>query len=321
MVILSDLIQRDQWEREVLQASIRKSVFWQSGIIQNDATLSKLMKAGVGSKFEFDYYKDLLDNEGRISDDSGTIAGTDGITTGTDIAVGNYRNRSWGARNITSSLSSTGDPMTAIAGRVGAYWARQMDFTAMAIVTGLEADNIANNASDFVNDQSATAVDINMIIDTVQTAGDAKDGLNSMICHSAIQSALKKAGVTDRIYDVNTGEFLYESLSGVRLVVTDSVPLVGGVYTSYIVGGGLIGAGDGAPKRPSEVDYVAGIGNGAGEESLWSRKEFCLHPYGFSFTGAPASTSPTNAEFEAAAAWTRNVERKRVNLAILKSLA
>ena len=120
MVVLSDLIQRDQYAREVLRASIRKSVFWQSGLIVNDAELTKMMNADIGAVFEFDYFNDLADNEGRISDDSNTIATTDDITTGTDRAVGNYRNRSWGSKNITKNLSATGDPLEAIAGRVGA---------------------------------------------------------------------------------------------------------------------------------------------------------------------------------------------------------
>jgi len=319
MVVLADLIQRDQWAREVLKASIRKSVFWMSGLIVNDADLTKMMLANVGKVFEFDYFSDLADNEGRISDDSNTVATTDKIGTGTDKAVANFRNRSWGSKNITANLSTTGDPLVAIAGRVGAYWARQMDFTCIAIVKGVIADNIANDASDMVNDQSAAVTDINMILDTVQTAGDAQDMLGVMICHSAVRNKLQKDGVTDKIYDVNSGAFLYEALAGRRLVITDSVETAGGVYTSYIIGQGVIGYGEGQPKRATEVDYVAGTGNGAGEETLWSRKNFCLHPYGFSFTATPASTSPTNAEFEAASSWTRNVDRKRVAFAALKS--
>ncbi len=318
MVVLSDLIQRVQWNREVLLASIRKSVFWNSGLIVNDTNLTSKMQANVGSQFEFDYFLDLVDNEGRISDDSTTVAGTDGIDTATDKAIANYRNRSWGSRNITANLSSTGDPLTAIAGRVGAYWARQMDLTAMAAVTGVIADNVANDASDMVNDQSGVAIDINMILDTVQTAGDAQDGLGVMICHSAIQNALQKEGVTDKIYSDN-GTFLYETLAGRRLVITDSVDTDGTDYTSYIIGGGVFGYGEGSPKRPSETEYTAGIGNGAGQETLWSRKNFCLHPYGFSFVGTPASTSPTNTEFKTATSWDRNVERKRVKFAALIS--
>jgi hypothetical protein len=321
MVVLADLIQRDQYDREVLRQSLRKSVLWNSGLIVKDANLTKLMKSNIGSTFEFDYFLDLADNEGRISDDSNTLAPTDGINTGIDVAVANYRNRSWGARNITANLSHTGDPMMAIASRVGAYWGRQMDFTTLSIIKGIVADNVANDASDMVNDQSGTAVDINMILDTQQTAGDAQDMFGVMICHSAVRTKLKKDGVTDRIYDPQTGKFLYEALGGLRLVITDAVDSpAAGNYTSYVIGGSMIGHGVGKPKRAHEVEWNAAIGNGAGQETLWERRNFCLHPYGFSFQkAAMASLSPTNAEFEQAANWDRTAERKRIPFAALIS--
>ncbi|RKY53931.1 MAG: hypothetical protein DRP93_05810, partial [Candidatus Neomarinimicrobiota bacterium] len=279
MVVLADLIQRTQYSREVLLASIRKSVLWQSGIIVPDGELSRLMLAGVGSVFQFDYFLDLTDNEGRISDDSNTSASTDSIGTGTDQAIGNYRNRSWGAKNITANLSQTGDPLVAIAGRVGAYWARQMDFTMISIGNGIIASNVANDASDMVNNQTGVAIDINMILDTQQTAGDFQDYFKVMICHSAVRNKLKQDGVTDKIYDVNTGEFLYEALGGLRLVITDSVPAgtsipggAAGDYLSYVVGGSFLGYGEGAPKRAHEIEYEAATGNGAGQETLWERK-------------------------------------------------
>jgi len=327
MVHLSDLIQRTAYSREVLLASIRKSVLWASGIIVPDAELTSLMQAGIGSTFQFDYFLDLADNEGRISDDSDTNATTDSIGTGTDQATGSYRNRSWGAKNIIANLSSTGDPLVAIAGRVGAYWGRQMDFTMIAIANGIIASNAANDASDMINNQTGVTIDINMILDTQQTAGDAQDFFKAMICHSAVRNKLKKDGVTDKIYDVNTGEFLYEALGGLRLVITDNVPAgtlipggSAGDYLSYVIGGSFMGYGEGSPKRAHEISYTAATGNGAGQETLWERKDFCIHPYGFSFTNAAVvSTSPTNAEFEDASNWTRNVERKRIPFAALIS--
>lgn len=317
-VVLTDLIQNEQYAREVLRESIRKSVFWQSGVIVPDAELSVKLNADVGSVFKFDYFNDLADNEARISDDSDTVAGVDNIGTGTDQAVGNYRNRSWGSKNITANLSATGDPLPVIAGRVGAYWARQYDFTVLSAVKGLIADNVANDASDMVNDQTGVAITSQMINDTKQTAGDAKDMFAVMICHSAIQNKLENDGITNKVYDAD-GNLLYEEFAGLRLVINDNVdsPSAGN-YTSYIVGAGMFGWGDGAAKRPDEVEYIAGTGNGAGQENLWSRRNFSLHPYGFSFTNASvAGESPTNAEFELAANWTRNIERKRVPFAAL----
>jgi len=328
MVVLTDLVQREQFAREVLRASIRKSVLFNSGVLVSDAELTRLMNANVGSTFMFDYFNDLADNEARISDDSPVEAATDGISTASDRAVGNYRNRSWGARNITANLSSTGDPIMAIASRVGAYWARQIDYTTISVVNGIIADNMANDGSDMVHNLSGTPIDINAILDAKQTAGDRQDGFAALICHSAILTSLKKQGVTDQIYDAQ-GNLLYESFAGLRIIVTDSVPTgtnipngAAGDYLSYIVGGGMMGYGEGTPKRANEVFYQPATGNGAGEESLWSRKNFCIHPYGFSFTSANvASTSPTNNEYEMADNWTRNVERKRVPFAALISTA
>jgi hypothetical protein len=326
MVILSDLIQREAFAREILLSSIRKSVMWESGIITPDTKLTELMNANIGSVFQFDYFLDLADNEGRISDDSSNQAGTDGIGTGTDQAVGNYRNRSWGERNITASLSATGSALTTIAGRIGAYWGRQMDFSTIAIVNGIIADNMANDGSDMVNNQTGVSIDVEMVLDTIQTAGDFGDVFKTMICHSGIRTSLKKKGVTDKVYDLQ-GNYLYEALSGLRLVITDSVPtgtaIPGGAvgdYLSYILGGSMIGYGEGTPKMPLETFWDAKAGNGAGEESMWSRKNFSLHPYGFSFTNAlVSSTSPTNAEFALAENWNRNVDRKRVPFAGLIS--
>ncbi len=321
MTVLSDLIQRPQFMKGMLLASLRRSVFWNSGVIQTDSELTRGIQAKTGTSMDFDYFLDLDPNEPNISDDSNTNAPVDGIGTQTSHAVFNYRNRAWGAKNITANISTTGDPMMAIAERIGAYWGTQMDLALMSIVDGIFADNVLNDASDMVNNQSGTPVDINMILDTRQTSGDAGDVYGAMICHSAIVTSLKKQGVTDRIYDVNTGAFLYESLSGLRLVPNDSVPSNAGNYTSYLIGGAAFGYGEGTPKRAIEVEYDALTGNGAGQEILINRKEFCIHPYGFSFTGTPASLSPTNAEFALDTSWDRDVERKRVPLASLISAA
>ena len=208
----------------------------------------------------------------------------------------------------------------AIAGRIGAYWGRQLDFTALSIVTGILADNAANDAEDMINDQAQSAITVEMILNTKQTAGDKRAFFTTFICHSAIATKLQTDGVTNAVYS-DSGEYLYETLAGLRIVESDSVPLVAGTkqdYTSYVVGSGVVGYGEGVAKRANAVGYNEATGNGQGEESLWSRKNFCLHPYGFDFTSdTVAGKSPTNEEFELAVNWDRIVERKRVKIASL----
>ncbi len=322
--VLGDLIQNEQFAIEALRASIRKSVFWESNVIIPDSNLQKMMSSNKGSVFKFNYYNDLADNEGRISDDTNTLAGVDNINTGINQAVGQYRNRSWGAANITSNLSATGDPLPVIAGRVGAYWARQYDLNVLAMVRGVLEANINDDASDMLVNKGTEKITIEMINNTKQTAGDASDMFDVMICHSAIKTSLENSGLTNNIYS-DKGEYLYTALSGLRLVVSDQVgsnQTLPGSYYSYIVGKSMFGWGAGTPKKAEEVESIAGAGNGAGSENLWSRRNYSLHPYGFSFTNdSVASTSPTNAEFMSAANWERTIERKKVPFACLLSLA
>ena len=318
---LADLVQNDQFTTEVLRQTLELSVFWQSGMITADSELSRLMNANVGSTFEFDYFNDI-DAAANISDDSDVKAPVNNITAGKDRAVGNFRNVAFGAKKITANLSSTGDPMVAIAGRVAPLWSRLMDKNFQNIVAGILADNEANDGGDMVVPASGTPIDIGLILDAIQTAGDAQDDLFAgIIAHSAVRTSLRKQGVTDKIYSDN-GTYLYEALAGLAIVVRDGVETGvpnAGDYTTYIVGNGFAGYGEGMPKTPNEVSYDALSGNGGGEEILVSRKHYAIHPYGFSFTGTPASTSPTDAEFADGNNWDRTAQRKAVRLAALRS--
>jgi hypothetical protein len=320
---LADLIQRPQFTTEILRQTLEKMVFWDAGIVSPDEELGRLMKANVGSTFEFDYFLDI-DANANIGDDSDTKATPNNIGTGTDRAVGNFRNLVFGAKSITANLSSTGDPIVAIAGRIAPLWARLLDKNVLSIVTGILADNAANDGGDMINEQSGTPIDLPMILDTIQTAGDAADDLfTAMVCHSMHRTTLRKQGVVDKIFN-DAGEYLYESLSGLRLIVRDQVEAgvpAAGDYTAYLIGGSFMGYGEGAPKRPNAVQVDELTGNGAGEEILVNRKHYAIHPYGFSFTGTPASTSPTDAEFADGTNWDRTAERKRISLAALRASA
>ena len=317
---LADLIQKTQFEKEVLRQALEKSVFWNAGIVQADSELGRLINANIGSTATFSYFLDPSFTV-NISDDSDNKATPDNIGTGEDVTRFNYRNLSYGAKQITANLSLLGDPMVAIAGRVAAGWARDMDAMLQSQIKGILADNKANDGGDMII-ETTDAVSINLILDTIQTAGDAADELfGGIIAHSAVRTALRKQGVTDKIYDAN-GKYLYEALSGLAMITRDGVESGvpnAGDYTTTLVGTGFAGFANGSPKVPNEVAYDALSGNGGGEEIVVSRNHTALHPYGFSQVGTPASTSPTNGEFEAEAYWDRTADRKAISLAALRA--
>ena len=112
---------------------------------------------------------------------------------------------------------------------------------------------------------------------------------------------------------------------GHRIIVDDGLPVAfadsqtPNEYTSIIFGAGAFGFGEGTPKVPVEVDREPEKGRGGGIETLWSRKTYLLHPFGFSHgTATPYNTeSFTLAELATSTTWTRVVERKNVPVAFL----
>ena len=55
------------------------------------------------------------------------------------------------------------------------------------------------------------------------------------------------------------------------------------------------------PAKPVETDNVPAAGDGAGVESLWTRRQFMIHPYGIKWTDTSvAGEFPSNAELRLA---------------------
>jgi hypothetical protein len=66
----------------------------------------------------------------------------------------------------------------------------------------------------------------------------------------------------------------------------------------------------------TEVERIPGAGNGAGEERRHSRREWMVHPTGYTFIGANVvGNCPTLAELATGANWTRNLDRKYIKIA------
>lgn len=317
---LADLIQREQFRKLLQLESLRRSVFYNNGVIVADANLKAMMDAGTGVDFAFDYFDSLPDTNSNVSDDTATVAVANKITTKQDLAIALERNNGWGSKDITAMQSSTGDPMMAIINSVAAYWGRQIDILALATVKGVKAENILTNSGDMVYDSTGTPVliTIQQVIRAKQTMGDARSALKLFICHSAIVSALQEAGVTSAVHS-DSGEYLYDTLMGLAIMESDNVESTAAdTYISYLMGAGALAFGERAAKVPSELHHDPSVGNGGGETTLWSRKCFSIHPVGHKFVKtAIANNTPTNAELEAAAQWTRIRDRKYIKMAFL----
>jgi hypothetical protein len=147
--------------------------------------------------------------------------------------------------------------------------------------------------------------------------------LSVIVMHSALYSELQKQQLIAYVRDADNNT-QFATYNGKRVIVDDGVPVVAGTnrltYTSYLFGPGAFAWGEGRQKLPVEIDRNPEQGDGSGNEVLYNRKQFILHPYGFAFlNGSVAGTSPTNAELALAANWNRVLDRKLINVAIIKT--
>ena len=325
---IANIISETDFQVEVLNASLRQSALYDTGVMVNDADITRMASANTGTIFNFNYFNDLDDTEASVSSDNPATLGTaGGITTAQETTVKCMRNKGWGSANLASAMSATGKPYETIMSRISAYWARQYDMVGLSTMKGIIADNILSNAGDMIVDISAEIGDLSLptfdhIIDAKYTMGDMADSLSTMLAHSAVTSKLLKDQVSNRVFDAQ-GALLYEEVAGLRMITRDTVPNAAGVYDSILLAGGAIGFGFGSPEIQEEEESSASGGNGEGVKTVWSRRHFAIHPYGFNFVGRKgagfAGESPTNAELEVAGNWERIKERKAVKIAVLRS--
>lgn len=326
---LSDVVVPDHFAAYMSKDTVQSMAFYGTGVLRADPDLATKL-AGGGLIFTVPFWKDLDDTESDTgSDDPDSHATPGKLTSGTDKARRQFRTKGWSAANLTAELAGS-DPMKHIGSRVKDYWGRQFDDIAIASVRGVFADNAANDAGDMINDDATDAVgapsaselfSAEGLMDTAQTMGDAKKDLKLIVMHSVVHTRLSKNDLIDFRPD-SEGKIWHDYFEGFRVHVSDRVTKVTGTnrvkYHTYLFGADALGWAESPPAKPVAVDSDESAGDGAGVETLWTRRQFAIHPYGVKWTENTVSGEfPTNAELRLAANWDRVYsERKQIPMAL-----
>jgi hypothetical protein len=310
--------------------TVQKMAYYSTGVMRADGDLAGKL-AGGGRTFNVPFWKDLSDEESdTASDDPNehSIPGT--LGSGKDIARRQIRTRSWSTMNLAAELAGS-DPMQRIVARISAYWARQFDTIAAATLRGVFADNIANDGGDMVEDISmdnagtpaaGNLISAEAVTDAAQTMGDAKDTLKLIVMHSDVNTRLAKQDLITFRPD-SEGKVFVPYYLDYRVHVSDRATIVQGTnqlkYWNYLIGTDAIGWAESPVAKPVEVESEPSSGNGMGAETLYTRRQFAIHPYGIKWTDAQvAGEFPSNAELRLAANWDRVYpERKQIPMAAL----
>lgn len=326
---ITDLVVPEVFSPYVQIQTEEKSRLVQSGAVVSDATLAGLLSGG-GITFNEPSFKDLdNDSENISTDDPNTSSSPNKIGTLTEVQVRLSRNNSWSSMDLASTLAGA-DPMTAIADRVAAYWTRRMQAAFIATMTGVFADNTANDSADYTHDVSGVAfVDgvtnfsAEAYLDAKVTMGDSMDALSMVMMHSIVYNRALKNNLIDFQPDSsNPAAAGIATFLGARVIVDDGITNTGGVFHTWLFGPGAVRWGNGTAQVPTETYRAPAAGTGSGQDVLHSRVEWIIHPVGHAYVGTPANGGPGNSaganNLAAAGSWNRVFpERKQIKIARL----
>lgn len=328
---LSDVIVPEVFFAYMMKETMTKTAFFQSGIIKQDPALQAFV-AGGGLTTNIPSFSDLSDAAGAAigSDDPAVSITPDKIGSFKQVGIRNIRAKAWSDMDLTREMIGA-DPMQAIASRVADWWGREFQRHLIASMRGIVADNVANDASDMVIDIGTDAVgtpaateliSAEAIVDAHGTMGDASDALSTIAMHSVVYNRLIKEDLIDFIPD-SEGKIQFPTYLGYRVIKDDGLPAIAGTnrvkYHTYLFAEGAVAYAEAPVSVPAEVDRMPEVGNGTGQESLYTRRQYVLHPQGFAWTDAArVGQFPSNAECENATNWDRVYpERKQVPMAVL----
>lgn len=336
LTTVSDVVVPEIFTPYVQQLTEEKARIIQSGIATRDPAVDELL-AGGGLTFNVPSFRDLDNDADRVSTDTSVegFVGAAGvekplpfkIQTSQEVAVRLSRNNSWSSADLASALAGV-DPMEAIATRVAFYWTRRLQAAFIATMNGLIKDNVASDSGDYENDVSGasfiagvTDFSAEAFLDAAVTMGDSMEDLTAVMVHSIVFNRMQKNNLIDFIPD-SRGLILIPTFLGREVIVDDGLPSTGSVHDTWLFGAGSVRIGVGSPKVPTELDREPGGGNGGGQEILYSRQEWALHPVGHAYTGTAPIGGPGNStganDLNNAGSWNRVFpERKQIKFARL----
>lgn len=335
---IADLIVPEVFSAYIQQETQAKSRLIQSGALVVDAALNAAL-AGGGLTFNEPSFKDLdQDEEESVATDNEADTITPGkIQTSLEIQVRLSRAKAYSAMNLAADLAGA-DPIAAILSRFARYWRSRAQKAFIATITGVYNDNEAapsgseHTQNDMTHDISGSSFQDGVtnfsgeaFLDAAVTMGDSMDDLTLVMMHSIVYNRALKNDLIDFIPDSEnpSGKGIPTYL-GRLVIVDDDIPQSGGVFETWLFGAGAFRLGMGTPKTaPAAETYrLPSLGNGWGQDFVYSRTEWVIHPVGYKYAGTPASGGPTNAatsnNLAHADSWVRVYpERKQIRMARL----
>ena len=326
-MLVSDIYIPTQFEKYAIERTAELCNFGRCGIIQRDPVFDRIAAEG-GRTVELPFWKDLSATRQILSDSASLTVNK--TTADKDIARIHNDAQAFSVNHLAEVISGD-DPVGAIVDMVAEYWARIDEGLVISSLKGLigasgmSGNLLAIHSESVAATSTSTKLTGSTFIDACAKLGDAAPKLTMVGMHSATEAALKKLDLIDYVPD-SQGQARLATFQGRKVIVDDNLPTRTGttdgtVYTTFLFGPGAFCKGvaplSGRPLLGGRGTEAAELYRDAlaSDTTLVSRRRYILHPRGVKFTSASvAGDSPTNAELETAANWTKVYEAKNVRI-------
>ena len=326
---LADIIEPTIFMESMVERTQEKSRIWGSGMVGRSEEFDRLA-SGDGLQIPMPFWEDLTGPSEVLSDSSALTAAK--MTQLQDNAHRHFRGRGWSANHVAKAVarSPLKDPLEVLVDLLADYWARSIQSDILVpTLTGIFATTLAaSHTTDVAIEDgdaatSAELVGSNNVIDAAQKLGDSRNNLTAMVCHSKVASRLDKLNLIETV-PLEGQNTSIRRFMDMEVIEDDGVRTVAGgtsgfKYSTYIFGPGAIAHGEGGPPSldadealEEDRDILAGDG------TIVSRRHLIIHPRGVAFDptagGALAGPTPSTAELETGAKWTRVWEVKNIRV-------
>jgi hypothetical protein len=278
---LTDIIIPEVFYPYIMEKSLNLNPFFQAGIIAQSPQIVDFLGGG-GKTSNIPYWQDL---SGDADVPSETVADTvNEIGTDKMIVIRQIRHKAWGANALSAALSGA-DPMGAIGDRVAGFWAKYFQTNLIHCLTGIMADNAADDSSDLIVDIStetgsaataANKISATKTIEALMKMGDHFSEMSAIAVHSTVYATMVQNDLIDYVKDSTTSA-LIPYYVGLRVIVCDDMPKTAGTtdgykYTSYLFKPASVGFGEN-PSKIIPVELYRNPTVGSGLDELYTRRQ------------------------------------------------
>lgn len=320
-------------ESFMVEDPVERTAFFQSGVLQSgDPRIQAVLAAAavtaaipfwnpISAEVEPNYSNDVYED----------IATPRGVSTGLQTARIAFLNEGFGAMELVTAITKK-DPLQYVASVLDNYWERQAQRRLIATTLGIYNDNLGATDDYHVQGDMVHVADGGFTaddwIDTQAQLGDRLGVYGVVAMHRLVYTQMQKLNLIDFVPD-SEQKVQIPYYQGSRIVVDNGMPIFGatGSRRSLIVyfGAGAIGYAQELPRNATRYAQHEDRGNGGGAEVLWTRRNWIMHPLGYTFTSAKITgngteTRPASASWSDladATNWNRVIAREHVPLAFM----